>query len=231
MRWLMLTLYSPLAAFGEARAGRARQSWTRPGRSAVLGMVAAALGVDRDDLGTHAAISSGLGYAVRTDATGHSLTDWHTVRIGDGAPAKRARTRAEELAVGATPLVTRREYRMDALHTVALWERDSGQYRLEDVAEALRRPRWVLYLGRKSCPLALPVNAEIVEADTLRAAFALRPALPPQLAAHLPIRLDERAHIASDDDAAGIDTLQTETRFDLRDGRQWRHRVEHIMEA
>ena len=97
MRWLMLTLYSPLAAFGEARAGRARQSWTRPGRSAVLGMVAAALGVDWDDLATHAAISSGLGYAVRTDATGHSLMDWHTVRIGDGAPAKRARTRGEEL--------------------------------------------------------------------------------------------------------------------------------------
>jgi CRISPR system Cascade subunit CasD len=182
-------------------------------------------------LATLAAISNALGYAVRTDATGHSLTDWHTVRIGDGAPAKRARTRAEELAVGATPLITQREYRTDALHTVAVWERDSGQYRLEAIAEALRRPQWVLYLGRKACPLGLPVNPEIIKATTLKAAFALRPALPPQVAPYLPIRLDEPPHIASDDDAPGIDTLQTETRFDLRDGRQWRHRVEHIMEA
>jgi CRISPR system Cascade subunit CasD len=126
MRWLMLTLYGPLVAFGEPRAGKTRQSWTRPGRSAVLGMVAAALGVDWDDLETHAVISNRLGYAVRTDATGGSMTDWHTVRIGDGVPAKRARTRREELAVGATPLVTRREYRTDALHTVALWERRAG---------------------------------------------------------------------------------------------------------
>ena len=193
--------------------------------------MAAAFGVDWDALETHGALSSGLGYAYHR-CHGESLTDWHTVRIGDGAPARRARTRAEELAVGATPLITRREYRMDGLHTVALWERDGGRYRLEDVAEALRRPRWVLYVGRKSCPLGLPVNAEIVEADTIRSAFALRPALPPQLTAHLPIRLDgQRPHIASDNDAPGIDTLQTETRFDLRDGRQWRHRVEHIMEA
>src|SRR5215472_13146025 len=63
------------ATFGEARAGRARQSWTRPGRSAVLGMLGAALGIDWEDLQAHAALSSGLGYAVRTDATGHSLTD------------------------------------------------------------------------------------------------------------------------------------------------------------
>ena len=126
---------------------------------------------------------------MRTDATGHSLMDWHTVRIGDGAPAKRARTRGKSLAVGATPLMTRREYRTDALHTVALWERDGGHYRLEALAEALRRPRWVLYLGRKSCPLALPVNAEILEADTLKAAFALRPALPPQLTRTYPLGL------------------------------------------
>ena len=65
----------------------------------------------------------------------------------------------------------------------------------------------MLYLGRKSCPLGLPLNPEIVEADTLRAAFALRPALPLQLVAQLPIKFDEPAHIASDVDAPGIDSL------------------------
>jgi CRISPR system Cascade subunit CasD len=134
------------------------------------------------------------------------------------------------LEVGATQLVTRREYRTDALHTVALWERQGARYRLDEIAGALRRPKWALYVGRKSCPLALPLYPQIVEADTIRSAFAQRPVLPTELIDRLPIRLDERPQIASDDDAPGVETMQTESCFDLRDG-QWRHRVERIMKA
>lgn len=233
MRWLMLTLYAPLSAYGSGeQAGRVRGSWTRPGRSAVLGMVAAALGIQWDDQAGHAGLSAGLGYAVRTDATGGSLTDYHVVRVGDNAPARKARTRAEEITVGATPLITQREYRTDSLHTVALWKRNGGAYELETLASALQCPHWPLYSGRKSCPLALPLGPAIVEADAIRAAFAKRPALPPALARFLPIRLDERPHIASDADAPGLDTLHTIIRSDLREGRRAMHaRIEHVMEA
>ncbi len=39
--------------------------------------------------------------------------------------------------------------------------------------EGLRNPRFVLYLGRKSCPLALPVQAVTHEAADLPTAFEL----------------------------------------------------------
>ena len=46
---------------------------------------------------------------------------------------------------------------------VAVWGRDE-RWSLAQVAAALRHPAFVLFLGRKSCPLAAPVNPRIVEA-------------------------------------------------------------------
>ena len=44
MGFLLFTLYAPMASFGEVAVGERRMSWSRPGRSAILGMVAARLG-------------------------------------------------------------------------------------------------------------------------------------------------------------------------------------------
>jgi CRISPR system Cascade subunit CasD len=62
---------------------------------------------------------------------------------------------------------------MDALATVALWARTATlPYSLEEIRHALERPGYVLYLGRKSCPLALPVEGQLVTAASIREAFA-----------------------------------------------------------
>ena len=53
MRYLLLTLYAPLGACGEIAVGERRMSWARPGRSAILGLVAAACGVERADEAAH----------------------------------------------------------------------------------------------------------------------------------------------------------------------------------
>ena len=53
MRFLVFTLYSPLGSFGEIAVGERRMSWARPGRSAVLGLVAAALGYERTEEAAH----------------------------------------------------------------------------------------------------------------------------------------------------------------------------------
>ena len=52
MRFLLFTLYAPMGSFGEIAVGERRMSWARPGRSAILGLVAAAQGVDRADEAT-----------------------------------------------------------------------------------------------------------------------------------------------------------------------------------
>jgi CRISPR system Cascade subunit CasD len=84
-------------------------------------------------------------------------------------------TRRDELhAETLNTILSSREYRCDALYTVALWPRDapSAPFTLDELAAGLRQPRFPLYLGRKSCPLALPVQPTQVTAANLEAAFA-----------------------------------------------------------
>lgn len=231
MRVLMLTLHAPLASYGDTAMGRRRTSWTRPARSAVIGMVAAALGIDREDHDSLAALTSGLGYAVRTDATGASMTDYHTAAVGQGREAQNARTRRYELAGEAKTIPSHREYREDSLHTVALWDQGSP-WSLDQIAEAIRHPHWIIYIGRRACVPSLPLNPEIIEAETLREAFALRPALPEEIAAALSIRLNSHPEIAADENAPGLEPSRIERRRDIYNRRRsFRERAEWITEA
>ena len=216
MHYLMMTIYAPLAAHGESGTGTVRSTWTRPGRSAALGLVASALGIDMADHEAHEALSAGLGFAVRTDATGSALSDYHTVTVGKGAAAKRAQTRRDELAGSTHPaVITHRHYRCDGLYTVALWARSGARWSLDEIASALKAPQWFLYAGRRSCPLALPLDPQIIESDDLMKAFAQRPAIHADLAEQLPIRLDAHREIACDADAAGLVPTQQTRRRDL----------------
>ena len=56
-----------------------------------------------------------------------------------------------------------RDYRTDVAFAVAAWS-DEAPWPLSQVKEALLRPAFVLYLGRKSCPLAAPLGPRIVTA-------------------------------------------------------------------
>lgn len=216
MKFLLMTLYAPLSAHGQSGAQQVRLSWTRPARSAALGLLAASLGIDMDDAEGHAALSDGYGYAVRTDALGTSLVDYHTVTVGKGAQVKQAQTRRDELAGDLhAAIITRREYRCDGLYTIALWPRDGARWTLDELATALRTPHWFVYAGRRSCPLALPLDPLIIVAGTIHEAFAQRPAIHPELASDLPIRLDERREIACDADAPGFAAADKTRRRDL----------------
>ena len=173
--FLAFTLHAPLAAFGGVAVGERRSTWDRPGRSAVLGMIAAALGIDRIDEVAHQALHSGYGLAVRTDATGRLLADYHTAQVPPAQRGRRHPTRAHELAApGLSTILTRREYRTDALHTVALWERELAPHSLMALQAALLRPAYVLYVGRKGCPLGLPLGPMLIEADGPETALQVR---------------------------------------------------------
>ena len=173
--FLAFTLHAPLAAFGGVAVGERRSTWDRPGRSAVLGMIAAALGIDRIDEVAHQALHSGYGLAVRTDATGRLLADYHTAQVPPAQRGRRHPTRAHELATpGLSTILTRREYRTDALHTVALWERELAPHSLMALQAALLRPAYVLYVGRKGCPLGLPLGPMLIEADGPETALQAR---------------------------------------------------------
>ncbi len=167
MRFLLFTLYAPMGAFGEIAVGERRMSWARPGRSAILGLVAAALGIDREDEQAQMELESSLHFAVRTDAPGRSFIDYQTAQAPQARKGRRHATRREELQDDRlNTVLSVREWRFDAFHTVVLWSRAGANGRLEGMAESLNHPAYVLYLGRKSAPLGLPLRPEIVIAES-----------------------------------------------------------------
>ena len=167
MQFLLFTLYAPMGSFGEIAVGERRMSWARPGRSAILGLGAAAQGIERADEAAHLRLEAGLHYAVRTDAPGRPLIDYHTAQTPNARRGRTFATRREELESDAlNTVLSTREWRTDAFFTVALWPRPGHTVDLGEIAGCLRRPSFVLYLGRKSAPLGLPLNPAIVVAAT-----------------------------------------------------------------
>jgi CRISPR system Cascade subunit CasD len=176
VQFLVFQLQAPLAASGDVAVGQARVSSDRPGRSALLGLLAAALGVERNDEPAQAALRDGYGFAVGTLAGGTLLRDYHTAQVPGRSDLKGRphRTRADELALPRHQLNTilsTRDYRQGGAWVVAMRSLSGAPHALDVLAQALRRPRFVLYLGRKSCPPAAPLAPHVVDAQSAHAAL------------------------------------------------------------
>jgi CRISPR system Cascade subunit CasD len=177
--YLLFRLAGVAAAFGAPAIGEARPLWYAPGKSAIAGLLAAALGLDRHDPAADA-LQERLGFACRSDRLGVEFRDFHTAQAASGGPYS---TRRAELASGrVSVIVSERDYVCGASWTVALWRRGAEAPDLFALAAALRRPHAALYLGRRSCPLALPPAPAILERGSLRRAFAAYDALDAGLA-------------------------------------------------
>ncbi|MGE0260426.1 MAG: type I-E CRISPR-associated protein Cas5/CasD [Alphaproteobacteria bacterium] len=184
--FLTFAIAAPIAAMGELAVGERRTTWDRPGRSAVLGLVAACLGLERDDETAHADLEAGFGLALRIARMGPLLTDYHTAQVPPTRRGRRFATRAEELAADdLETILSRRDYRMDALVLVALWRHDNARWQLADIERAMQAPRFTPYFGRKSCPLMLPLAPLPTEAADPIAALAYRAECGPEPERHL----------------------------------------------
>lgn len=176
-RFLVFCLYGPLCSWGEVAVGEERASLPHPGRSVVLGLVAGALGLRRDQEDDLLALDASLGLAVRVLSPGRPLTDFHTVEMPKARRGVRHPTRRAELiaahAQDDNPMLSFREYRQDALYLACLWEtQDQPPWPLEAIRQALEYPVFAPYLGRKSCPPGLPFAPRLVEAEGVRQALA-----------------------------------------------------------
>lgn len=166
--FLLFTLYAPMAAHGDVAVGERRMGWDRPGRSAVMGLLAAALGIERGDENALDELDRSLWFAVATAEPGVPMTDYHTIQVPRTPRKGRFATRRDELAAKSlSTILSVREWRMHVLHTVALWPRESATIDLGRLADALNRPHFSLYAGRRAGPIGWPPCARVVGAPTL----------------------------------------------------------------
>jgi CRISPR system Cascade subunit CasD len=191
---LAFLLYAPLGAMGGIAVGEQRAGFDRPGKSAVLGLVASALGLDRSDETAHLALASGYGLGLGEITCGRLLFDYHTAQMPPRRRNRAFATRRDELSVDDLgTILSVREYRTDLAYLVVLWPREeTARWTLAALAEALRHPHYTLYFGRKACPLGLPLQPRVVEADDPRAAMLhyLASRTPEQNAMLHDLRLD-----------------------------------------
>lgn len=165
--YLILKLQGPMQSWGEHSFEGLRPSSFVPTRSAVIGLLAACLGIRREQKERHEALAVNLGMAVRVDlrpSPDHNgkmlihqkMTDYHTIQ--------NARKDYHGTDFHET-IQTWREYIMDAEFTVTLWERQVGSALIDSLEQAVKKPCFTPYLGRRSCPIARPLFETRVKAE------------------------------------------------------------------
>jgi CRISPR system Cascade subunit CasD len=240
--YLVFTIAAPMTSFGmKYDPGEWRNSANRPSKSGVLGLIAAALGIEREEQTRFDALRDSLGFAVRVDDPGQPAYDYHTSQVPPQKRNRRFATRADELAVPKTELKTilsTREFRVNAFATPALWLREANgaaPVSLDAIADALRQPRFTLYAGRKSHPLMLPCAPDILAAENVFGALKAYDDSKPKIAAFRMAYLTrERRYPAparpavycETDDPAASQNERIEQRRDMPESRtKWRFGV------
>lgn len=161
--YLMLKLQGPMQAWGRESFEGLRPSELFPGRSALLGLLGACLGVERNDQNRQQDLAGSVSFAVRVDKQGQKMTDYHTV--------KNAREDYRGLKSHDT-IQTWREYWQDACYTVAVWNNPDAVVLLVEIAQAVKQPIYTPVLGRRSCPLARPLFETLLSAESALSALA-----------------------------------------------------------
>jgi len=175
MDYLVFRLYGPLASWGEIAVGESRHTAPYPTKSALIGLLGAALGIRRDEEDKQTDLANGYQFACKVICNGSLMRDYHTTQVPDSAGKRVYRTRRDELVMGQDRLGTvlsSREYRCDSKILVAVQALDHAPETLLELKEALLKPKFQLSLGRKACVLAAPLAPEIIPADSLLIAFS-----------------------------------------------------------
>jgi len=123
-----------------------------PTRSAVIGLLGAALGITRDNHNHLYTLSQQLKIAVQVHNTGQKIVDYHTVQ--------KFRSPMGKIQKGTKP--TYREYWCDSEHSFAI---TADENTIEQLAIKVKSPVFTLFQGRKSCPLTRPLFDSVVEND------------------------------------------------------------------
>lgn len=148
---LLLHLSGPLQSWGSDADFEVRTTYRWPTRSGLTGLLACCLGRPRDSDNTDL---TELSYTIRVDRPGQREMDFHT--IGGGYPRHLTPPTADGKfrKLGEGTILTQRWYLTDAAFTVAV---TGPAPTLLGCTQALQRPRFAPYLGRRSCVPDTPI--------------------------------------------------------------------------
>ncbi len=152
---LLLRLIGPMQSWGYRSRFEVRDTGLEPTRSGVLGLLASACGIKRDDITTLQHWDKQLRLGVRVDLpnvqrpvlerSGFRIeTDYHTAQNVMRATGKGL----------ADTVLSTRYYLTDSRFTIGI--ESSNVALLEKFDQSIKNPVWTLCLGRKSFPLSLP---------------------------------------------------------------------------
>lgn len=146
MPTLLLRMRAPMMSWGDHSRFTIRDSRREPTKSAVIGLLCAALGRPRwEPIHDLAALKMG----VRVDQEGVVQCDYHTVMDSIKSSGSKGDT-----------VISQRYYVADADYLVGL---EGDRALLETLDAALLSPTWQIYFGRKSFVPSCPVQIGIVE--------------------------------------------------------------------
>jgi CRISPR system Cascade subunit CasD len=146
MATLLLRFRAPMMSFGDHSRFTIRDTRREPTKSAVIGLLCAALGRPRSE---SVADLASFKMGVRVNQEGLVQCDYHTIMDSIKSSGNKGDT-----------VISHRYYIADADYLIGL-EGDYSQ--LEPLDNALKSPCWQLYFGRKSFIPSVPVPIGIVD--------------------------------------------------------------------
>lgn len=148
MTTLLMRMRAPMMSWGDHSRFTIRDTRREPTKSAVIGLLCAALGRPRwEPVHDLAALKMG----VRVDREGVMLCDYHTIMDSIKSSGSKGDT-----------VLSDRYYMADADYLVGL---EGDRSLLETLDTALEFPCWQLYFGRKSFIPSCPIRVGIVDLE------------------------------------------------------------------
>lgn len=145
MKTLKLSLSGPMQSYGTDQRHRYRTTEDRPTRSAVVGLLACALGRDRSaDISDLETLDINI---EAPECTGTIETDFQTIQDCISYNGDTGRNE-----------ITHRQYLTESTFDVSVAGDDAM---IDQLAHAVQFPRWQLYLGRRANVPTRPVFSDV----------------------------------------------------------------------
>jgi CRISPR system Cascade subunit CasD len=193
MRALVLHIEAPMIAFGDVMVDSIGRIGEVPTTSAMTGLIANALGVDRTDAPALSRLQQRLRFACRIDARGPRFTDMQTAQLAKSDEWWTTRGvvgRDGGIGTYNSPHIRFRDYDSDVRLTIVCELCPTDEMTtVDDVAKAFDRPARPLFIGRKPCLPTRPMLGGVTEADSLLSVLRVIPWAAGQLRRQPPERL------------------------------------------